>query len=229
MNKLNHLAIIMDGNGRWAKQHSYPKAIGHKNGANNAKRILESCIQLKIPHLTLYALSQENFLRPQEEISNITSLLEYYLTYEINDLHSRNIKLKFIGSFDNLTDSLKEKIYYAEHLTSLNSEITLYIAIGYGSTQELVYAVNKLLTSSPSKITYEDIKNNFYTQNMPDVDLLIRTGGDQRLSNFLLLQSSYAEIYFSKTLWPDFSSQELVEIVNKYQNTVRNFGQTRQD
>ena len=222
----NHLAIIMDGNGRWAKDQNVNLMMGHKRGAENIKNVIKNVIQHKIKFLTLYALSTENLKRPSSEVANLIRLLEYYLRREQSVLHENKIRLQVIGDLSYLSPELRSRISEAISLTKGNDQLNLYIAFCYGSRQELVHACQKIIDA---KIKKEDLNTAIfekflYASDMPNVDLLIRTGGDQRISNFLLWQLAYAELYFTNVYWPDFSEQDLYKALREYSSRVRNFG-----
>ncbi|PSM52646.1 undecaprenyl diphosphate synthetase [Campylobacter blaseri] len=223
MNKLNHLAIIMDGNGRWAKQKGMLRAFGHEKGANVVERVCRVCIQNNIPNLTLYAFSTENWSRPKNEVNFLINLFKKFLKEKEAIILKENIKFKAIGDIDIFDDELKEKILNLENLSKNNSKLNLALAVNYGSKNEIVRACRALLKENQD-INEENINLHLDTYDMGDVDLLIRTGGEQRLSNFLLWQASYAELYFTKTLWPDFDSVELQNIMDNYKKIKRKFG-----
>jgi undecaprenyl diphosphate synthase len=221
---IKHLAIIMDGNARWASSNNLPKSVGHQRGAETAKKLMPDIIKLGIDYLTLYAFSSENWQRPEDEVSWIMKLLSYYVENEVKTLHKNNIKLKIIGNLEKLNDSLKEKVIAATKLTENNDKMTVCIAIGYGGRAEIVDACQKIINSGIKQISQEDFRNFLYDPTMPDVDLLIRPSGVYRISNFLLWQVAYAELFFTDKFWPDFSINDIKEAVDNYSTRKRNFG-----
>ncbi len=221
---MKHLAIIMDGNARWANSKGLPKASGHQKGAETAKKLIPEILKLNIPYVTLYAFSSENWQRPEDEVNMIMKLLSYYVDKELKSLHKNNVKLKVIGNFDKLNDDLKIKINKAIKLTENNDEITLCIALGYGSRTEIVDACQKIINSGKKEISEIEFKDFLYDPKMPDVDLLIRPSGQLRISNFLLWQSAYAELYFVDKFWPDFSIDDINKAIFDYSKRKRNFG-----
>ena len=227
-----HIAVIMDGNGRWAKNKLLPRLIGHNKGLDSVKKIIEFSIKYKIKALTLYAFSTENWKRPIKEVEGLLKLFSQSISKESKKIHSNNIRLKFIGDVSILSKKLQEKIKKIENETSRNTSLILNIALNYGGRLDIVNSVNtfyktKTKTKTKTKIikiTEKNITNGLYTKGQPDVDLLIRTGGEQRISNFLLWQIAYAELYFSKKLWPDFNEKVFVDALYFFQNTERKFG-----
>ena len=228
----NHLAIIMDGNGRWAKQKGMLRAIGHENGTKSVRTTVEACAKLGIPNLTLYAFSTENWNRPKLEVDTLMKLLVSSLKKEINTLLDNDIKLNAIGCLDALPKKVYKELQEVIQQTSENSRMTLTLALSYGSREELITAVKKISNKVKNNIISEEsidqsvINKHLYTHNLPDVDLLIRTSGEQRISNFLLWQIAYAELYFTPVLWPDFTEQHLSEAILEYQKRERRFGKT---
>lgn len=223
MNELAHLAIIMDGNGRWAKRQGKERSFGHKEGAKKVREITKYAAKMGIKYLTLYAFSTENWNRPKAEVAILMKLLSKYLHSEIPTLLENNIRFDVIGDMGKFSASLQKEIQLTKEATKHCTGLTQVLAINYGAQDEIVRAVNKLLHVN-NTITKESLENALDTAGMPPVDLLIRTGGDCRLSNFLLWQAAYAELFFSKTLWPDFSVGELETIVSEYLQTERRFG-----
>ena len=221
---LNHLAIIMDGNARWANKHGKTKAEGHKKGAETAKSLIPYSSKLGIKYLTLYAFSSENWQRPANEVSILLKLLSYYVKNETKMLSDYQIKLKIIGNLDKLSPNLQKKIYSAIDATKHNSKMTVTIAFGYGSRDEIVNACQKAIDSGVTTITEESFQNFLYDPEMPDVDLLIRPSGVYRISNFLLWQAAYAELYFLDKFWPDFNENDLKDAIINYSQRKRNFG-----
>ena len=222
MNPLNHVAIIMDGNGRWGLKHKNSRNAGHKAGLNTVESIIKQSIKNKIKYLTLFAFSTENWKRPKKEINYLFNLLENFLINKINDFHKQNIKLKIIGS-KNFSKKLNLLLNLAEKKTSKNSKIQINLALNYGAKFELISAIKKL-QKNKNKINEKNIENFLYTKNIPDPDLMIRTGNTKRLSNFLLWQLAYSEIFFEKKMWPDFNDKDYLKIIKEYKNLKRNFG-----
>lgn len=226
LNSLKHLAIIMDGNGRWAKERSLKRTEGHKEGANVVREITKWCAKNNISYLSLYAFSTENWSRPKIEVDFLMKLLENYLTKEVSTYMDNNIKFKVIGDMLGFSNKLRELILSLEEKTSHNTALTQILALNYGSKDELARAILKI--KIPNNATKDEIlgliESNLDTANIPEVDLLIRTGGEKRLSNFLLLQSAYAELYFSNTLFPDFKNDELEKIIDDFKQRNRRFG-----
>lgn len=227
-----HLAIIMDGNGRWAKQKGFLRTIGHENGATAVKRIIEQCARLGIPYLTLYAFSTENWNRPKFEVDMLMKLLVKALRKELKTLQENNIKLNAIGNLNLLPEAVRKELTEVLEKTKNNTRLTLSLALSYGSRTELIEATKQLCNKVKNNIISIDaidesvINEHLYTHNLPDVDLLIRTSGEQRISNFLLWQIAYAELYFTEVLWPDFSNEHLFKALETYQNRERRYGKT---
>ena len=222
MNPLNHVAIIMDGNGRWGLKKYNLRNKGHKAGLNTVEAVIKTSIKKKIKYLTLFAFSTENWKRPKSEINYLFNLLEIFLETKIKKFHQNNIKLKIIGE-KKFSKKLNILLTKSEKLTRKNSKLQINLALNYGSKKEIVKTINKL-NKKKLEINEKNISKNLYTKNIPDPDILIRTGNKNRLSNFLLWQMSYTEIFFSKKLWPDFNKQDFLKIINKYQKVQRNFG-----
>jgi undecaprenyl diphosphate synthase len=227
-----HIAIIMDGNGRWAKKRGFARTFGHENGANAVREIVEGCAELGVKNLTLYAFSTENWKRPKFEIQTLMRLLISSLKKEIKTLQDNNIKLNTIGNLDNLPSKVHKELLDVMDKTKQNTRMTLTIALSYGSREELVSVFKELAFKVKNNIisieNIDDsiINEHLYTRNLPDVDLLIRTSGEQRISNFLLWQIAYAELYFTNTLWPDFTKEDLNHAIIEYQKRERRFGKT---
>jgi undecaprenyl diphosphate synthase len=228
----NHVAVIMDGNGRWAKEKGKRRVFGHENGTKSVKSIVEACARLGVNHLTLYAFSTENWNRPQLEVKTLMQLLITSLKKEIDTLQNNNIRLNAIGNLDSLPLLVRKKLNSVMKATQSNNLMTLTLALSYGSRGELVQAV-KMISSkvknniiSCEKIDETLINQHLYTQDLPDVDLLIRTSGEKRISNFLLWQIAYAELYFTDIYWPDFTEEHLHEAILNYQKRERRFGKT---
>ncbi len=220
MNKLNHIAFIMDGNGRWGDKKKKGRNFGHLRGVDTVKKIVKSSINLKIPILTFYVFSSENWKRPSKEINFLFKLIKNYFLKEIDSVISQGIKINVIGDINKLSTSLKKILLKSCYLTKKNKKITVNLAINYGSKNEIIQAVRKM----KNKISIKNLENYLYTKNMPDPDILIRTGGRKRLSNFLLWQLAYAELFFVDKLWPDFNTKDYSKILNKFINIKRNFG-----
>ncbi|PVW17244.1 isoprenyl transferase [Marixanthomonas spongiae] len=232
-NKLpKHLAVIMDGNGRWAKQKGLFRTIGHENGTKAVREIVEACAEIHIPYLTLYAFSTENWNRPKLEVELLMKLLVSSLKKEIKTLQDNNIKLNAIGNLEALPKKAQRELNDVLEKTKDNTRMTLTLALSYGAREEIIKTIQEISHKvknnliSPSDIDETVINNHLYTQNLPDVDLLIRTSGEQRISNFLLWQIAYAELYFTDTLWPDYRKNHLFEAILNYQNRERRFGKT---
>ncbi len=223
MNDLVHLAIIMDGNGRWAKRQGKERPFGHKEGAKKVREITEYASKMGVKYLSLYAFSTENWNRPKTEVALLMKLLSSFLKSEVDNLKKNNIRFDVIGDMSKLSSRLQKEISNAKVATKECTGLTQVLAINYGAHDEILRAVNKLLHVK-SAITKETLEANLDTAGIPPVDLLIRTGGDYRLSNFLLWQAAYAELFFTKTLWPEFSVGELETIVSEYEQTERRFG-----
>ena len=222
MNPLNHVAIIMDGNGRWGLKHKNSRNAGHKVGLNTVEKIIKDTIKNKIKFLTLYAFSTENWKRPKKEIDYLFSLLENFLTNRVEELHKQNIRLKIIG-VKNFSLKLNKLLNLSEKKTSKNNKLQINLALNYGSKFELINAF-KSLKKNKEKITEKNLTKYLQTKNIPDPDLLIRTGNTKRLSNFLLWQLAYSEIFFEKKFWPDFTEKDYNKIITKFKNIKRNFG-----
>lgn len=232
-NKLpNHVAIIMDGNGRWAKQKGMIRVIGHENGTKSVRDVVEASAEIGIKHLTLYAFSTENWKRPKLEVQTLMKLLVKSLKKEIKTLQDNNIRLMAIGNLNDLPKKAHRELLEVIDKTKNNSHMTLTLALSYGSREEIVAVIKELTNKvknniiSVENIDESIINKHLYTHNLPDVDLLIRTSGEQRISNFLLWQIAYAELYFTDILWPDFKKDNLYEALINYQNRERRFGKT---
>ena len=227
-----HIAIIMDGNGRWAKKKGKLRIFGHEKGSKAVKEIVEGCAELGVKNLTLYAFSTENWNRPKLEVQTLMKLLISSLKKEIKTLQKNNIKLNAIGNLKALPTKVYTELMDVMELTKPNNRLTLTLALSYGSRDELIDTVKQISIKvknniiSPKKIDESVINEHLYTQNLPDVDLLIRTSGEQRISNFLLWQIAYAELYFTNVFWPDFTKQHLYEAIINYQQRERRFGKT---
>ena len=223
MNPIKHVAIIMDGNGRWGIKHKGSRNLGHRAGLNSVESVIDISIKEKINYLTLFTFSTENWKRPKKEIDFLFKLLENFLTQKIEDLIKKKIKLKFIGELNKIPSKLRRLITISEKKTSKNSILQVNIALNYGARRELINSM-KLINKKKLKVNEKNLSQNLYTKNIPDPDLLIRTGDTHRLSNFLLWQLSYTEIFFEKKLWPDFKKKNFNKIIKEYKSIKRNFG-----
>ena len=220
MNKLNHVAFIMDGNGRWGRKKGKGRNFGHLKGVETVKKIVKSSISLKIPIITFYVFSSENWKRPKKEKFFLFRLIKNYFTREIQNIIKQDIKINIIGEIDNLLPDIKSVLKKTSVLTNKNKKIIVNLAVNYGSKTEILNAFKKI----KKRITLKKFEKNLYTKNMPNPDILIRTGGHQRLSNFMLWQLAYAELFFLKKLWPDFNKRDLIKVINVYKKSKRNFG-----
>ena len=222
MNSINHVAIIMDGNGRWGIKYKKSRNLGHKEGLKTVEKIIKATIKNKIKYLTLYAFSTENWKRPKKEINFLFNLLENFLLNKISDLNKQNIKLKIIGK-KNFSSKLTKLLKLSEKKTSKNKRLQINLALNYGSKNEIINALNEI-KKNKLKINEANVSKSLFTKNIPDPDILIRTGNTKRLSNFLLWQLAYSEIFFEKKLWPDFSENDYNEILSKFKKIKRNYG-----
>ena len=223
MNPIKHVAIIMDGNGRWGIKHKNSRNAGHRAGLNSVEKIINECLKINIKYLTLYTFSTENWKRPKKEINFLFNLLENFLTNKIDNLIKKNIKLKFIGEINKLPKKLKALIKKSEFKTSKNLSLQVNVALNYGSKNEIVQSI-KNIKKKRIIISKENIDKNLFTKNIIDPDILIRTGNTQRLSNFMLWQLAYTEIFFEKKLWPDFKVSDFKKILNRFKIIKRNYG-----
>ena len=223
MNPINHVAIIMDGNGRWGLKHKNSRNAGHKAGLKTVEKIIAESVKQKIKYLTLYTFSTENWKRPKKEIQFLFQLLENFLENKIEILEKNKIKLKIIGEKKAFSKKIKNLLNKTEFKTSKNNVMQINLALNYGSKSELINAVKKMIKKK-YRINEKNIKNNLYTSNIPDPELLIRTGNTKRLSNFLLWQIAYTEIFFEKKLWPDFTEYDFKKILINFRKLKRNFG-----
>ncbi|NPA52491.1 MAG: isoprenyl transferase [Aquificae bacterium] len=220
----SHVAIIMDGNGRWAKKRGLPRVFGHKEGAKAAEKAITFASELGIKYLTLFAFSTENWARPQEEVNFILKLLVDYIDNKLDSLVEKNINLRFLGRKEQLPQSIVMTIQKAEKETSNCTGMNLIIALNYSGRAEIIDAVNKIISKGISSVTEESFRDYLYFPDVPDPDLLIRTSGEVRISNFLLWQLAYSELYFTEVLWPDFDEEEFLKALYDYQNRERRFG-----
>ena len=218
---VKHMAIIMDGNGRWGLKHKNSRNQGHKEGLKTVEMVMKYCVKKNIKFLTLYAFSTENWKRPLEERNYLFNLLEIYLKEKLEKINKEKIRIKILGE-KGFSKGLNKLLDFAEKKTIKNTKLQINLALNYGSKKELVYAFNKL--KKKSRISENDINNYLYTKNIPDPEILIRTGNTKRLSNFLLWQAAYTEIFFERKLWPDFKTTDLNKIMKKFSNIKRNFG-----
>ena len=222
MNPLTHVAIIMDGNGRWGLKNKSTRNEGHKAGLKTVEKIIKETIKQKINYLTLYAFSTENWNRPRNEINYLFNLLENFLLNKIDELHKQNIKLNIIGA-KRFSKKLNKLLVLSEKKTSKNSSLQINLALNYGSKLEILNAIKKI-NKKKEKLTEKNLSNNLQTKNIPDPEIMIRTGNTKRLSNFLLWQLAYAEIFFEKKLWPDFNEKDYIRIIKNFKKIKRNFG-----
>jgi len=229
-NKLQHVAIIMDGNGRWAKERGLPRLEGHKAGAESVRSMVHACIERDIPYLTLYAFSSENWKRPRNEVDGLMNLLEHFLKSKLKEFQRQGIRLQAIGRLDRLPRKTRATLERVIEETQNNTQLTLVLSLSYGGREEIVDATRDIaMKVAAGKISIQDVDNelfaeHLYTADIPDPDLLIRTSGEMRLSNFLLWQLSYAEIYVTKVFWPDFRHEEFAKAIDSYKRRQRRFG-----
>ena len=220
MNKVNHVAFIMDGNGRWGKKKKRSRNFGHLKGVEVVKKVVQSSIKYKIPVVTFYVFSSENWSRPKREIDYLFRLINNYFSKEILNTIKEGIKINILGEIDKLPKDIKKTLKSAINKTKKNKKILVNLAINYGSKKEILIAIKK----NKKKVNQVNFEENLFTKNIPYPDILIRTGGHQRLSNFMLWQLAYAELFFLKKLWPDFNSNDLIKIIKKYKRIKRNYG-----
>jgi undecaprenyl diphosphate synthase len=220
MNKLNHIAFIMDGNGRWGKKKNRGRNYGHLKGIDTVKKIVKDSIKFRIPIVTFYVFSTENWKRPKKEINFLFKLINNYFSKEIENIINQGIKINILGELNKLSTDIKSTLKKTISLTKKNKKITVNLAINYGSKNEILIALKRI----KKRINFKNLERNLYTNNMPNPDILIRTGGHQRLSNFMLWQMAYTELFFLKKLWPDFNTNDLIKVIKKYKNSRRNFG-----
>ena len=223
MNPVKHVAIIMDGNGRWGIKNKNSRNAGHRAGLNSVEVVINECLESNIKYLTLYTFSKENWKRPKNEINFLFNLLENFLINKIDKLIKKNIKLKFIGEIHKLPSKLKKLIRNSEQKTSKNLDLQVNVALNYGSKSEIINSI-KIINKKKMKFNEININKNLFTKDMPDPDILIRTGNTHRLSNFMLWQIAYTEIFFEKKLWPDFNLNDFRKIISKFKLLKRNFG-----
>ncbi|NIS80474.1 MAG: isoprenyl transferase [Anaerolineales bacterium] len=221
-----HIAIIMDGNGRWARERGLPRLAGHRAGVENLRRVLEACVEFGIKYLTIYAFSTENWQRPPDEVRGLINILEDVIDRELDELHRNGVRLRHIGCLDRLGPKLQEKVAHAIELTHKNDKLVLNVAWNYGGRAEIVNAIQKMIADgvAPDEVDESLVSNYLYTADCPDPDLVIRTSGELRVSNFLIWQSAYAEWYIPSTYWPDFGREELLKALREYAQRERRFG-----
>lgn len=221
-----HVAIIMDGNGRWALSRGLPRLAGHRAGTENLRRVIEACGDFGIQYLTLYAFSTENWGRPTEEVKGLMRILEDVIDRELRELHENGVKLRHIGRLDRIKPSLKQKVLQAIELTKDNANLTLNVAFNYGGRDEIIWAIRHMIEEGvePENVTVDLVNQYLFTAGVPDPDLIIRTSGELRGSNFLIWQGAYAEWYFTPTYWPDFGREELRAAIEEYSQRERRFG-----
>ena len=219
-----HIAFIMDGNGRWAEKKGLPRFVGHSQGVKVIKKIVKSALNFRIKYITLFAFSTENWSRPKNEVDFLMKLFIDSIKTELEELSSKSVRLRFIGNIHNLNTNLKEVIKFAENKTKSNNKVILSIALNYGGKWDIVNATNQILTTNIKKINESEFNNYTSLSTLPDPDLLIRTGGEHRISNFLLWNISYSELYFTDELWPDFDENSFKKIINVFDKRKRNYG-----
>ena len=219
-----HVAIIMDGNGRWAKRRGLPRVFGHREGAKRVEEVIEFARDVGIKWLTVFAFSTENWGRPKEEVEAIMSLLVEYINKKVPELIKRDIRLRFMGRIHELPEMIRKSVEEGEEATKECNSMNFVVALNYSGKAEIIDAVNKAIKSGKQNITEEDFRQFLYIPEMPEPDLLIRTSGEERISNFMLWQTAYTEFYFTETLWPDFDSEEFLKALYEYQSRERRFG-----
>jgi len=227
----SHVAIIMDGNGRWAKQRGLPRLAGHQAGTENLRKIIRACVEFGVRYLTIYAFSTENWGRPKEEVEGLLKILESVIEKELTELHKEGVQLRHIGRLDKLPEGLRQKVEAAIELTKDNKRLTVVVAFNYGGRDEIVYAMEQIARKGikPEEITEAVISENLFTESIPDPDLIIRTSGEMRLSNFLIWQAAYSEYYVTPVFWPDFGKEELKVALDSYCQRNRRFGGLTKD
>ncbi len=221
-----HVAIIMDGNGRWARERGLPRLAGHRAGTENLRRIIEACVEFGIQYLTIYAFSTENWARPRDEVEGLMDIMEEVIDREVPKLHEQGVQIRHLGKMEGIRPELQKKLREAVELTRNNSRLILNVALNYGGRDEIVQAIRKMIRDglSPEEVTEERVAQYLYTAGIPDPDLIIRTSGEYRMSNFLLWQGAYAEWYFTPVYWPDFDKEELRKALEEYARRQRRFG-----
>lgn len=227
INKLpTHVALIMDGNGRWAAQRGLPRLVGHKNGTENLRRVIRACVEFGVQYMTIYAFSTENWGRPKEEVEGLLHILEDVIDRELTELHEEGVQLRHIGHLEALPVGLREKVTKAIDLTRNNDRLVLSLAFNYGGRDEIVCAIRQMIMEGvkPEEVTDELVSQHMFTAGIPDPDLIIRTSGEMRISNFLIWQAAYAEWYFTSTYWPDFDREELYKALVEFSRRNRRYG-----
>lgn len=221
-----HVAVIMDGNGRWAKKRGLPRLAGHQAGTENLRRIIRACVEFGVRYLTIYAFSTENWGRPKEEVDGLLKILESVIEKELKELHEEGVQLRHIGRLEKLPESLRKKVEAAIELTKDNTRLTVVVAFNYGGRDEIVHAVEEIVRSGVKAEDVNEalISNHLFTNNIPDPDLIIRTSGELRLSNFLIWQAAYSEYYVTPAYWPDFDKDELKKAIDDFSHRSRRFG-----
>lgn len=221
-----HIAIVMDGNGRWAASRGLPRLAGHRAGTENLRRVIRACVEFNVKVLTIYAFSTENWGRPSDEVEGLMMILEDVIDRELDELHAEGVRLRHIGRLDRLNPRLREKVLNAVELTKNNDKLVLCIAWNYGGRDEIICAIQNLIADGiePEQISEELVSNYMFTVGIPDPDLIIRTSGEMRISNFLIWQSAYSEWFITPTLWPDFNREELYKALQAYSQRDRRFG-----
>ncbi|MCX7836609.1 MAG: isoprenyl transferase [candidate division WOR-3 bacterium] len=221
-----HIAIIMDGNGRWAKERNLPRYFGHQAGVESVREVVRSCAKLGVKYLTLFVFSTENWERPKKEVNALMNLLKKLLKSEAKELNENNVRVKAIGQIERLPEEVRKNLEELIELTKNNTGLTLVLSLSYGGRQEILDGIKKILESklTPEKLDEKEFRKFLYDPEIPDPDLMIRTGGEYRISNFLLFQSAYTEFYFTKTLWPDFREKDLLLAIEDYKKRKRKFG-----
>jgi len=222
----SHIAIVMDGNGRWAASRGLPRLAGHRAGTENLRRVIRACVEFNVKVLTIYAFSTENWGRPSDEVEGLMMILEDVIDRELDELHAEGVRLRHIGRLDRLNPRLREKVLHAVELTKNNDQLVLCIAWNYGGRDEIICAIQNLIADGvkPEQIGEELVSSYMFTVGIPDPDLIIRTSGEMRISNFLISQSAYSEWYITPTLWPDFNREELYKALQAYSQRDRRFG-----
>ncbi len=221
-----HVAIIMDGNGRWARSRGLPRLAGHRAGTENLRRVIEACVEFGIRYLTIYAFSTENWARPKDEVEGLMGIMEEVIDREVPELHAQGVQIRHIGALEGIRPELQRKIQQAVALTRHNQRLVLVVAFNYGGRAEIVHAIRQMLAEGlkPQQVTEATVAQYLYTAGIPDPDLVIRTSGEQRISNFLLWQTAYSEWYFTPVYWPDFDKHELRKALEEYSRRERRFG-----
>ncbi|MBW8011366.1 MAG: di-trans,poly-cis-decaprenylcistransferase [Chloroflexi bacterium] len=221
-----HIAVIMDGNGRWARSRGLPRLAGHRAGTENLRRVIEACVEFGVKYLTIYAFSTENWDRPEDEVSGLMRIFEAVFDRELAELHRQGAQLRHLGRMEGISPSMQQKIREGIEITKDNDQLILNVAFNYGGRDEIVYAIQTMLSDgvSPDEVTPELVDDYLFTAGIPDPDLVIRTSGEKRISNFLIWQSAYAEWVFPETLWPDFGREELLNAIREFSQRERRFG-----